>query len=550
MNDMKKIFKAMAVLSALMMTSSVFAENVFLENDGIELKGKINGVGENEKVTIVLIKDNEDFDWQNEKDWKGRNGQEIVYCQETKTDEDGEYSFKFALPENGKYKAYIGADYLVGFEEKSFTFIDKEENEKAILEVLSAENATELANVLKTKSKELGLIDEIYKDADFEDSAKILFSSTDKMNEAEFEEILTLSQKALVISMINSEEIISLEGVIDFICNDDLKKYYNENIDKAVLKALIKKDLQTIDDFDESFKNELIVCVIKNNDGTGDVKNILTENADFLGVSKNKITTSMCEDLIEKGSISDISDVIEFIEDYKVSTNTSNGGGGGGGGNRGNGNNLSSISGSNSLSGVNWQSTGESQIVTTEDVFSDIETVPWAKEAITELYNKGIINGTGEKNFSPLAKVKREEFAKMLSLSFQINLVCDSLPFKDVEKDSWCYDYVASMYEAKIVNGIGGEMFGKGIDITRESLCVMIYRALDVSDEKLNKTSEKTEFLDDAEISEYAREAVYALKEAGVVSGDENGRFNPKNGATRAEAAKIVYYTMNNKIDK
>ena len=32
-----------------------------------------------------------------------------------------------ALPENGKYKAYIGADYLVGFEEKSFTFIDKEE---------------------------------------------------------------------------------------------------------------------------------------------------------------------------------------------------------------------------------------------------------------------------------------------------------------------------------------------------------------------------------------------------------------------------------------
>ena len=550
MNDMKKIFKAMAVLSALMMTSSVFAENIFLENDGIELKGKINGVGENEKVTIVLIKDNEDFDWQNEKDWKSGNGQEIVYCQETKTDKDGEYFFKFALPENGKYKAYIGADYLVGFEEKSFTFIDKEENEKAILEVLSAENATELANVLKTKSKELGLIDEIYKDADFEDSAKILFASTDKLNEADFEEILALSQKALVISMINSEQISSLEGVIDFICNDDLKKYYNENIDKAVLKALIKKDLQTIDDFDESFKNELIVCVIKNNDGTGDVKNILTENADFLGVSKNKITTSMCEDLIEKGSISDISDVIEFIEDYKVSTNTSNGGGGGGGGNRGNGNNLSSISGSNSLSGVNWQSAGESQIVTTEDVFSDIETVPWAKEAITELYNKGIINGTGEKNFSPLAKVKREEFAKMLSLSFQINLVCDSLPFKDVEKDSWCYDYVASMYEAKIVNGIGGEMFGKGIDITRESLCVMIYRALDVSDEKLNKTSEKTEFVDDAEISEFAREAVYALKEAGVVSGDENGRFNPKNGATRAEAAKIVYYTMNNKINK
>ena len=47
-------------------------------------------------------------------------------------------------------------------------------------------------------------------------------------------------------------------------------------------------------------------------------------------------------------------------------------------------------------------------------------------------------------------------------------------------------------------------------------------------------------FDDDATISSYAKEAVYGLQKAGIVSGDINGRFYPKSSATRAQAAKIL----------
>ena len=47
--------------------------------------------------------------------------------------------------------------------------------------------------------------------------------------------------------------------------------------------------------------------------------------------------------------------------------------------------------------------------------------------------------------------------------------------------------------------------------------------------------------VDKEKISDYAVEAVSFLKDNGIISGDEHGRFNPNSSATRAEAAKIVY---------
>ena len=48
-------------------------------------------------------------------------------------------------------------------------------------------------------------------------------------------------------------------------------------------------------------------------------------------------------------------------------------------------------------------------------------------------------------------------------------------------------------------------------------------------------------FADDDEISDYAKKAVYALRAAGVVSGITDDEFAPKENATRAQAAKIIY---------
>ena len=45
---------------------------------------------------------------------------------------------------------------------------------------------------------------------------------------------------------------------------------------------------------------------------------------------------------------------------------------------------------------------------------------------------------------------------------------------------------------------------------------------------------------DGEEIADYARGAVCALAEKGIISGDENGLFRPNAPITRAEAAVMV----------
>lgn len=54
------------------------------------------------------------------------------------------------------------------------------------------------------------------------------------------------------------------------------------------------------------------------------------------------------------------------------------------------------------------------------------------------------------------------------------------------------------------------------------------------------QTGAVKDFGDGADISGYAKEAVETLVQAGVISGDENGRFNPNHNLTREQAAKII----------
>lgn len=74
--------------------------------------------------------------------------------------------------------------------------------------------------------------------------------------------------------------------------------------------------------------------------------------------------------------------------------------------------------------------------------------------------------------------------------------------------------------------------------IMRQDMAVIIQRASGIENVDTD-TAEK--FADDWQISNYAYNAAYALKNEGVMVGDDNNMFNPKNTATRAVAAKVIY---------
>ena len=51
-------------------------------------------------------------------------------------------------------------------------------------------------------------------------------------------------------------------------------------------------------------------------------------------------------------------------------------------------------------------------------------------------------------------------------------------------------------------------------------------------------------FVDEADIADYAWEAVEAMQQADILSGVGDGRFLPQEYATRAQAAKVIAAMM------
>ena len=58
---------------------------------------------------------------------------------------------------------------------------------------------------------------------------------------------------------------------------------------------------------------------------------------------------------------------------------------------------------------------------------------------------------------------------------------------------------------------------------------------------KLAETVAPITFDDDAEISDYAKEAVAAMQRMGIVNGKPGNLFDPKNDTVRAEVAAMLH---------
>lgn len=209
----------------------------------------------------------------------------------------------------------------------------------------------------------------------------------------------------------------------------------------------------------------------------------------------------------------------------------SGGGGGGGGGTSG-----------GKAPAILLPPTTQADPVPPSPLFGDLDTVPWAADAIAALADMGAINGKAAGQFAPNDQVTRAEFVKILVGAFGIQTDGAVCSFDDVQ-DNWCYPYVAAATANGIVNGVSDTLFGAGDAITREQGAAMLYRMAVRQGTPPDGTGQ-ARFADDDAISVYAAEAVYALKAGGILSGRGDNLFVPAGSMTRAEAAKMIYQLL------
>jgi hypothetical protein len=175
--------------------------------------------------------------------------------------------------------------------------------------------------------------------------------------------------------------------------------------------------------------------------------------------------------------------------------------------------------------------------------FDDLTEAEWAREAVEYLATyKGIL-GMGNGRFAPNAMVTRAQFARFVGQAFDLVGTDTPVSFNDVGEADWHYADVTKLSSLGILKGYPDGSFRPNDNITREQMAAIADRTLVYLEATLAQSAE-TVLTDIETAAEYARPSIVKLCGADVIRGMGDGSFRPKNLATRAQAAVIVYRAL------
>ena len=177
--------------------------------------------------------------------------------------------------------------------------------------------------------------------------------------------------------------------------------------------------------------------------------------------------------------------------------------------------------------------------------FDDVKQGDWFYDEVTDLADKGYINGVSDNLFAPNQNLSRGMLVTILYRMDGEKAVTATGAFSDVVKDSW-YEKAVNWAAANgIVYGYDDGRFGPNDMVTRQQMAAILwryaqYKGLDVA---ANGTV-LPDFPDRNEIAAWAGEAVSWAYSRGVMTGKAGGKLDPNGNASRAEAAVMLYRFM------
>lgn len=195
---------------------------------------------------------------------------------------------------------------------------------------------------------------------------------------------------------------------------------------------------------------------------------------------------------------------------------------------------------------TNWTNIGMAK-TSPSVVFNDLNSVPWAKEAIESLAGRGIIHGKSEELgiFAPNDRITRAEFITLIVKAFQL----DKTPigtFSDVKPNHWYYNNVMIAKSMGIITGTGNNYFYPNEPIKREDIAVILAKTFKTVGKPLPNYSNSILdiYNDKSHISIYALQSMAILNGEEIINGKSNTQLSPRDYATRAEAAVILYKAL------
>lgn len=493
------------------------------------------------EVTLVLSKG---YDEQNEPEYAADN----FYYIKTSNLENGKVQFCIEMPdENKMYTAYCFFGNTEPIKKENIFFCSAEFTQKGLEMLQSAKSESEFAEAVTQYGAIFGISEyaqnkEIIKTAmSLRDEQGGLKNAGDVSGCFERAGILVTKHDGDAGALLDY-----INGYSPF--NADVWTAYNKKIAPAgavaVRNAILTKNYETVKQLQETFNEAVVLCGIEKAEHYTQTGYIIEKLGKVVaGISENDYKNSDTAAVFTKltgmhiENLADLKSTLAALVKANPKKQQTTGGGTQGGSTSYRG----SSSGTTAKSEFNADYVNsvkeEEQKKTAETVFEDIEGVPWAKDAIVNLYAKGIISGRKSGEFAPNDNITRGEIAKMICIGLNLDM-SGECPAGDVAEKAWYRAFVTGVMKYGIMNGTDSNSFSAEENITREMLAAILFRMTENKGCAL-KTFE-SDFNDAAFAEDYAKPAIGALQKAGMINGD-SGNFNPKSFCTRAECAKMFY---------
>lgn len=184
-----------------------------------------------------------------------------------------------------------------------------------------------------------------------------------------------------------------------------------------------------------------------------------------------------------------------------------------------------------------------------EEYLADVANGQWFTPYIAYCLDAGLMKGQGDKDavgreyFRPDNSMTRAELVTVLyNMEGQPPVAFEAI-FDDVTSDKWFATQVTWASQNGLVFGTGDKIFEPDTPISRQDLATILYRyAVDYKGIEMNVENVDqllAVFTDANRVANYAKVAMAAMNQAGVITGDGD-RLKPQENATRAEVASML----------
>ena len=172
--------------------------------------------------------------------------------------------------------------------------------------------------------------------------------------------------------------------------------------------------------------------------------------------------------------------------------------------------------------------------------FTDVEPGSYYETPVSWAVARGITNGTGPAEFSPMADCNRAQVVTFLWRSAgEPKPQSTYIPFTDVEPGAYYTDAVLWAVEQGITQGMGDGTFGTARTCTRAQVATFLWRS---AGEPMAQSQDHS-FGDIRE--DYYYDAVLWAVEAGITNGTSDTTFSPGDTCSRAQIVTFLYRYMN-----